>query len=56
MVGAALALEKKDKIYTEGIETWMVSTELKDLTSGATNSRTKVQQRIEYCKNKFEGI
>lgn len=56
VVGAALALEKKDKIYTEGIETWMVSTELKDLTSGATNSRTKVQQRIEYCKNKFEGI
>lgn len=54
-VGAALALQNKGEIVAEDIEAWMVSTELKDLTSGATNSRTRVKQRIEFCKKKFEG-
>ncbi|QUW27443.1 DUF262 domain-containing protein [Bacillus cereus] len=55
-VGAALAFKKNGQIVIEGIDTWIISEELKDLTSGATNSRTKVKQRLEFCKNKFEGM
>ncbi|BCJ87685.1 DUF262 domain-containing protein [Effusibacillus dendaii] len=54
-VGAALAYKKNGKIVTDGIEEWIQSSELKTLTSGATNSNPKVRRRIEYCLSKFEG-
>lgn len=52
-VGAALALNKKGKIKTTGIEGWMLSEELNELTTGATNDRKRVVGRIEYCAKKF---
>lgn len=54
-VGAALAYIKNGNIVTENINSWIASTELKAITSGATNSNPKVRKRIEYCLNKFEG-
>jgi hypothetical protein len=52
-VGAALALSKKATINTTGAKRWMSSKELTTYTTGATNSRIKVVNRIEYCRDKF---
>lgn len=52
-VGAAEAYSEKGQINTEGIEEWMDDEELRHFTTGATNSRTRVYDRIEFCKNKF---
>ena len=52
-VGAALALKKKNSLNLSGFQTWVNSAELTKLTTGATNSRTKVQGRIEFCLSKF---
>ncbi|GAB3850744.1 hypothetical protein GCM10028822_16520 [Hymenobacter terrigena] len=52
-VGAALALLQKDDINLAGIANWMQSNEMKDLTTGATNSRTRVKARIEFCRDQF---
>ena len=52
--GAALAYKEKGKINTEGMLEWMKGAELKRFTTGATNSRTQVAGRIEYCKARFE--
>lgn len=51
-VGAALALKQSDHLAARNTE-WVSSDELKALTSGATNSRTRVTGRIEFAKNKF---
>lgn len=53
-VGAALALRQSDRLITEHID-WVSGEELKALTSGATNSRTRVTGRIEFARNKFLG-
>jgi uncharacterized protein with ParB-like and HNH nuclease domain len=54
-VGAALALKKKSKLATRGIGTWLNSVELRKLTTGATNNRSSVVGRIEYCRDRFLG-
>lgn len=53
-VGAALAYMKKAKINTEGISEWIMSPELIKYTTGSTNQKSKVINRIEFCKNIFE--
>jgi uncharacterized protein with ParB-like and HNH nuclease domain len=52
-VGAARVYKKKKKINTNKIEIWMVSEELKTITTGATNSPKMLKDRIDYCVNKF---
>jgi len=52
-VGAALAYIQNGIINTNNISEWLNSDELKKLTTGATNSRPKVQGRIEYCRDRF---
>lgn len=54
-VGAALALQLSDSISTAGIKRWMLGPELTALTSGGTNARKKVVERIEFARNKFMG-
>ena len=54
-VGAALALKKKPKLTTKHLGTWLTSTQLKKLTTGATNNRSTVVGRIEFCRDKFLG-
>ena len=53
-VGAALAFRDKGAIKTEGIQEWISDKELKKYTTGATNSKTQVTRRIEFCKARFE--
>jgi uncharacterized protein with ParB-like and HNH nuclease domain len=53
-VGAALALRQGETLNTTNTD-WIVSDELKVLTSGATNSRSRVTGRIEFAKAKFLG-
>lgn len=52
-VGAARALMRKKKINIENVPSWINSDELKKNTSGATNSKKRVRDRISYCYNKF---
>jgi hypothetical protein len=53
-VGAALALSEPGvtEIITGSMD-WVAGDDLKQLTSGATNSRSRVTGRIEFAKNKF---
>ena len=51
-VGAALAIEEAGNINLDNTD-WIAGDELKSYTTGATNSRLKVAQRIEYCRDKF---
>lgn len=53
-VGAALAYLNKGTINTAGIEDWITDPELLKNISGATNSKTRVLGRIEFCRKKFE--
>jgi len=53
-VGAALAINEGGTILTEDVS-WLNSPELKSVTTGATNTRSKVIRRIEYCRDKFLG-
>jgi len=52
-VGAALAIRDKGNLNLDGIAEWMVSDDLRKYTTGATNTKSKVKGRIEYCKEKF---
>jgi len=54
-VGAALALLRRDKLNTVGIDRWMKSPELRKVTTGATNSQSAVAGRIEFCRDRFLG-
>jgi hypothetical protein len=54
-VGAALALQKTNRLHTIGLENWMKSGELRALTTGATNNRPAVIGRIEFCRDRFLG-
>lgn len=52
-VGAALALEERPDLTPTPDPDWLRSEELRFLTTGATNSRSRVQGRIEYCRDRF---
>lgn len=54
-VGAALALQKTDKLIVSGLDKWMKSPELRKFTTGATNDRAAVAGRIEFCRDRFLG-
>lgn len=54
-VGAALALESKGKIDTTNIKEWLGSEQLKKFTTGSTNTKSAVNGRILFCKDRFLG-
>lgn len=54
-VGAADAIEEGANIINKNVSDWINDRELKDLTSGATNSRPKLKLRILYCFDRFMG-
>lgn len=54
-VGAALAIQQKGKIVARHASEWMQSDELRSYTTGATNNRTTVGNRIEFCRDRFLG-
>lgn len=53
-VGAAMAYINKGKINTKGIQQWLTDKELLKYITGATNSKPRVNGRIDFCRNKFE--
>lgn len=53
VVGAALAIQANGSINISDYEDWVVSSELRSYTTGATNSRIKVVNRIEFCRDRF---
>jgi hypothetical protein len=54
-VGAALALQKSDHLAAKGLDKWMADPKLREFTTGATNNRSAVKGRIEYCRDRFLG-
>ncbi len=52
-VGAALALDQRPSLGPPEDLSWLDSAELKSLTTGATNNRSRVSGRIEYCRDRF---
>jgi hypothetical protein len=52
-VGAALAIKQRGQLQTVGIDHWLHSSELRRLTTGATNSPRMVTGRIEFCRDRF---
>jgi len=55
-VGAALAYNQNKTLVMEGLDTWMHSDELHELTTGSTNSKKQVIERIEFCRDRFLGV
>jgi hypothetical protein len=51
-VGAALVIKSGEPLSSNSVD-WIASDEMKALTTGATNSRTRVAARIEYARDKF---
>jgi len=54
-VGAALAIRDGSDLDIKNAEIWITGEELRNYTTGATNSKKNVIGRIEYCKRKFLG-
>jgi hypothetical protein len=54
-VGAALALRQIARLHISGLNKWMKSPELRRFTTGATNDRSAVKGRIEFCRDRFLG-
>lgn len=54
-VGAALAMKKQSKLVASGTVAWLGSDQLRMLTTGATNNRKTVAERIEFCRDRFLG-
>jgi hypothetical protein len=52
-VGASLALNKTKKLSTRHLDKWLQSDELRRYTTGATNDRSAVKGRIEFCRDRF---
>lgn len=52
-VGAALAIDANHKVKPVVNPTWVTDETLRTLTTGATNSRTRVAGRIEFCRDHF---
>lgn len=55
-VGAALALRERPSLSVPQTSDWIQSDKLRRLTTGATNSRTRVTGRIEYSRDRFLDI
>jgi uncharacterized protein with ParB-like and HNH nuclease domain len=53
-VGAADAINEGINIAGKGVSIWMEDQELTKLTSGATNSRKRLKDRIYYCYERFK--
>ena len=51
--GAALALDVNPGLPVPSTVAWVSSDELRNFTTGATNSRPRVLGRIEYCRDRF---
>jgi hypothetical protein len=54
-VGAALALDRNPNAPISQNSDWISSDRLRYLTTGATNSKPRVKERIEYCRDRFLG-
>jgi Protein of unknown function DUF262 len=54
-VGAALALRTVDHLVIKNLDLWMASDTLRSFTTGATNDRSAVKGRIEFCRDHFAG-
>jgi hypothetical protein len=54
-VGASLALDRIPKLHTAGLDQWLDSEELREYTTGATNDKSAVRGRIEFCRDRFLG-
>lgn len=54
VVGAADAIENGIDIRGKNVSTWIDDDDLTQLTSGATNSRPRLNARIEYCYDRFK--
>lgn len=54
-VGASLALDSIPQLHTSGVSAWLASEELRGYTTGATNDRSAVKGRIEFCRDRFMG-
>ncbi|WP_151994575.1 DUF262 domain-containing protein [Buttiauxella massiliensis] len=52
-VGAADAIAAKKNVSNSSVPTWINDKELTQLTSGATNSRKRLVERIKYCFDRF---
>lgn len=52
-VGAALAIQQGQALNVNNAGEWIAGDELKSYTTGATNSRVKVENRIVYCRDQF---
>ncbi len=52
-VGAAEVIKDNKKINIENFYEWVGDKEFNTLITGATNSKPRVDSRIEFCKNKF---
>ena len=53
-VGAMKVYLRKGRINVENIENWLTDSELIKFTTGATNTKSRVVGRIEFCVRKFE--
>lgn len=53
-VGAADVIEKKGTIIGKKGRNWIEDQALTDLTSGATNSKKRLIERIKYCYDRFK--
>jgi hypothetical protein len=54
-VGASLALDEVPDLSLPADLSWVTSDHLRKLTTGATNSRSRVTGRIEFCREHFLG-
>lgn len=52
-VGAAEALKEREHINLANFYRWVVNKDFNKLITGATNTKKRVIDRINYCKNKF---
>lgn len=56
-VGAALTLQNgADRLNLEGFYDWVADKDFNKMITGATNSRQMIDNRIEYCRNKFSAV
>lgn len=53
-IGAADAIEEGIDIRGKNVSVWIDDDELTKLTSGATNSRPRLNSRISYCYDRFK--
>ncbi len=54
-VGAALALSANEQLLVPNDTTWIQSEKMRNLTTGATNSKKRVVGRIELARDYFLG-